>query len=77
MRSRVTRSPEALYGVRVAWGRYRCDGHLADDRHHIEPGQRYVASALPPNSDIGNLGWWHNRMCMDCAPEDFAAESGQ
>lgn len=72
---RVTRTPEALYGVRTARRRVRCDGHMADERHWIEPGQEYVASALPPGSDIGNVGWWHHRYCMDCCPIECAKEA--
>jgi hypothetical protein len=76
MRYRVGRTPEALYGVKTARRRYRCDGHLTDpeDRHFIEPGSRYVASALPPHGEFGNTRWWHHRLCGDCAPADFAAE---
>jgi hypothetical protein len=49
--------------------RFACQGHLNPDRHYIEPGDRYVTSALPPHhSDIGNSGWWHLRVCLDCCP---------
>ena len=71
--SRVTSTPGALYGTAVARKRYRCDGHLADGRHWIEVGDTYVASALPPgHPDIGNVGWWHLRLCMECAPAEHA-----
>lgn len=70
MSQHVTATPGALYGKPVtARKRRRCDGHLADERHWIEPGDRFVWSALPPDSDIGNPGWWHNALCLACAPE--------
>lgn len=67
---RTTASAEALYGVRTARRRRRCDGHLNPERHWILPGQTYVASALPPDSEIGNTRWWHIYLCLDCAPEE-------
>ena len=71
-RHRVTKTPGALYGVFRARKRYRCDGHMASERHWIEAGDTYVASALPPDDpDIGNVGWWHHRLCMECAPVEY------
>lgn len=35
--------------------------------HWIQPGTRYRTSALTPNSDLGNLGWWHEKECATCA----------
>lgn len=73
--SRVSFTPGSIAGVVTANKRHRCDGHLADERHWIEPGDRYVANALPPgNSDIGNAGWWHLRVCMACCPAEYAPE---
>ncbi len=70
MSHHVTASPGALYGKpRRSMKRRVCDGHLADERHWIEPGDLVVWSALPPDSDdIGNIGWWHMKFCLDCAP---------
>ncbi len=74
-RHRVSRTHGALYGMAVARRRYRCDGHMASERHWIEAGEPYVASALPPDHpDIGNIGWWHHRFCMECAPEEYATD---
>jgi len=74
-RFRVTKSFGALYGVRRAQKRHRCDGHMASERHWIEAGEMYVASALPPDDpEIGNIGWWHARFCSECAPAEYAAE---
>ena len=67
-RYRTHRSVAALYSKpRVARKRRRCDGHLAP-QHYIEPGDLAVRSALPPDSEIGNTGWWHHTMCMNCTP---------
>ena len=72
-RYRVVRTRGALYSVAVSAKRRRCDGHMASERHWIEAGDRYVASALPPDhSDIGNVGWWHHNFCMECAPIEYA-----
>jgi hypothetical protein len=73
-RYRVSRTFGCLYGVVTAKKRHRCDGHMASETHWIEPGQKYVASALPPDSEIGNTGWWHARFCVDCAPDLYADE---
>lgn len=68
MSQRVDKTDGALYRKpRVARKRRRCDGHLTD-RHWIEVGDLVVVSALPPDSDIGNTGWWHHWLCIDCAP---------
>ena len=32
----------------------------------IWPGQRYLRAALPPNSDMGNVGWWTMNICQAC-----------
>ena len=71
---RVVRTPGALYGAAVSRKRRRCDGHMAPEQHWIKPGQQYVASALPPDSEIGNKGWWHHSYCMDCCPAEYARE---
>lgn len=75
--SRVTATAGALYSEpRTASKRQRCDGHLAERGHWIEPGDLIVWSALPPgNGDIGNIGWWHSKFCIDCAPAE-AVEKG-
>lgn len=71
-RHRVAFTPGSIAGVLVARKRHVCGGHLASERHYIEPGQRYVANALPPDHpEIGNPGWWHLRVCMDCCPERY------
>lgn len=68
VRYRVTKTRTALYSPpRTLRRRRKCDGHLADP-HWIEAGQRAVWSSLPPDSEIGNEGWWHAVFCMDCAP---------
>ena len=72
-RVRVLRTHGALYGVAVSAKKRRCDGHMASEPHSIEAGDRYVASALPPDHpDIGNVGWWHHNFCMECAPAEYA-----
>ena len=72
-RCRVTFTDGSIQGVVTARKRHRCETHLSpDDRHHIEVGDRYVANALPPgNQDIGNPGWWHMRVCLDCCPIEY------
>lgn len=76
--SRVSATAGALYSEpRIASNRQRCDGHLADSPHWIEAGEQIVWSALPPgNSEIGNVGWWHSKFCIDCAPVE-AVEKGR
>lgn len=70
-RTRFT--PGSIAGIVTARKRYRCDGHLTDVKHFIEPGEKYVANALPPDHpDISNSGWWHLRVCKDCCPAEFA-----
>ena len=72
MSLRAIRSTGALYGTQTARKRYRCEAGVTGERHYIEPGDRYVASALPPHdNDIGNERWWHMRLCMDCCPIEF------
>ena len=67
-RHRVTKTHAALYSPpRTLRKRRLCAGHLSD-RHWIEAGQQAVWSSLPPDSEIGNEGWWHAVFCMDCAP---------
>ncbi|CAN7194154.1 hypothetical protein [Knoellia sp. LjRoot47] len=74
-RGRVSLTHGTIHGLVRANRRHRCDGHLIDpdDVHHIEPGEYYVASALPThNPEIGNERWWHARYCLDCAPVQYA-----
>lgn len=74
-RPRVTLTFGSLNGVKTARRRYRCGSHLAD-RHHIEVGEQYVASALPPHDpEICNDRWLHLRVCMDCCPVNYVAGS--
>jgi hypothetical protein len=48
--------PLAAFTVeRTARKRRRCS--VCTKR--IEPGERYLAHALPPDSELGNEGWWH------------------
>ncbi len=69
-RHRVTKTSEALYSPpRTLRKRRRCGGHLAEP-HWIEVGEQAVWSSLPPNSDVGNEGWWHAVFCLDCAPAE-------
>jgi len=71
----VSASRGAIYGVVTAHKRHRCNGHLNRERHYIEKGDRYVASALPPHDpDIGNDHWWHARLCRGCCPIEFLRE---
>lgn len=72
--SRVSFTPGSIAGVVTARKRHRCQGHLSPDLHFIEPGERYVANALPPDHpEIGNRGWWHLRVCMSCCPAEYAS----
>lgn len=67
---RVSKTHSALYSPpRTLRKRRRCGGHLSDP-HWIEVGERAVWSSLPPDSEIGNAGWWHAVFCMDCAPAE-------
>ena len=71
-RPRIAFTPGSIAGVVTARKRYLCQSHLTRERHYIEPGQMYVANALPPyDPDIGNLGWWHLRVCLDCCPPEY------
>lgn len=75
--TRVVRSSAALYSdPRTLRKRRRCGGHLADP-HWIEAGEQAVWSSLPPNSEIGNEGWWHAVYCMDCCPADCDPRSSE
>jgi hypothetical protein len=71
-RPRVAFTPGSIAGAVTARKRHRCESHLEPERHHIEPGERYIASALPPGDpDICNRGWWHLRICLDCCPAQY------
>ena len=75
-RPRVAFTPGSIAGIVTAQKRHACQSHLAGERHYIEPGQRYVANALPPDHpDIGNLGWWHLRVCLNCCPIEYARKA--
>ena len=41
---------------RTARKQHQCANCL----HPVRPGQRYLYHAIPPESDIGNPGWWHS-----------------
>lgn len=68
---RVVFSLGQLASAVTARRRHRCDGHLALDRHDIEPGEKYVRAALPPHSELGNETWWSSKLCLDCAPAAY------
>ena len=71
-RARVMLTPGSIAGLVTAERRHVCDGHLASERHYIESGQQYLATALPPdNPDVGNRRWWHHRLCLDCCPAEY------
>ena len=75
-RSRVTRTPSALYSnPRTLRKRRRCQGHLSAP-HWIERGEQAIWSSLPPHSEIGNEGWWHAVFCMDCCPIESVIPPG-
>lgn len=70
-RPRVAFTDGSIAGVVTARKRHRCDSHLAQERHWIEPGDRYAASALPPdNPEVCNTRWLHLRVCLDCCPAE-------
>ena len=76
--ARVMFTHGSIHGVVTAAKRHKCDGHLADGKHFIEPGERYVANALPPNNpEVGNDRWWHLRVCLDCAPVEYAEDGSR
>lgn len=72
-RPRCVMTDGALAGVLTARKRHRCQTHFSGiETHHIEPGDRYFASALPPgNPEICNTGWLHHRVCLDCCPAEY------
>jgi hypothetical protein len=52
----------------IARKKHHCDGMQPDCAEVIEPGTRYLRSALPPNDgDVGNVGWLNNAYCPSCA----------
>jgi hypothetical protein len=70
-RPRTAFTPGSITGIVTAHKRHVCDSHLTGERHHIEPGQRYAANALPPHHpEVGNERWWHLRLCLDCCPAE-------
>lgn len=73
---RVTFTHGSIVTPKRAMRRFRCDGHLADRQHHIEIGDLYVRTSLPPNHpEINNDGWWHMRFCLACCPEKHSLTS--
>lgn len=72
MSARVVITHGAIVKVTSARRRFRCEGHLADRTHFIEPGERHVRTSLPPDHpEICNDTWWHMRLCLDCAPAKY------
>jgi hypothetical protein len=53
----------SLATIRAARKEHRCDRC----RSRIQPGDLYRAAAITPGSDIGNVGWWHEKECAACA----------
>lgn len=67
---------DAIYGQpRRCRKRRVCSGHLRE-RHYIEVGELVVWSALPPGSEIENIGWWHHAYCSKCWPVECGVPSG-
>lgn len=69
--ARTTLSPRVRNGeeylrLRTARKQYFCESQRTGCRTVIKPGDRYVASELPPKSDIGNTAWWTMRVCISC-----------
>lgn len=64
----MRRSPEAIHTTHTASKRHRCEASpcTSGPSGWIEPGDRYVLSKLPPNSDIGNTTWWRARFHDGC-----------
>lgn len=52
--------------VRTARKTHRCQNESSRCTRLIRPGDRYVLASLPPNSDLGNVGWWNLRSCAGC-----------
>jgi hypothetical protein len=78
MSARVVFTHGSIAKVVVAGRRYVCGSHLNPERHYIEPGQQYVANALPPhNPEIGNDRWRHLMVCLDCCPAEYAWKEAQ
>lgn len=67
----------ALVTVRTARTPHRCDNaYPAVDAYlyghpHIRPGDRYVRCSIPPNSELGNEGWWTYVLCWPCGEGDL------
>lgn len=61
------RNGEEYLTVRTARKRHRCESMRAGCTNLIEPGDRYVLAELPPNSEMGNTGWWRLPVCSPCA----------
>lgn len=63
----TVRNREEYWTGRTARKRHVCEGEKPGCPGGVEPGQRYVEMKLPPNSDLGNQGWWRMRVCRSCA----------
>lgn len=66
MSARV-RNGEEYLSLRVARKTWYCESKQTGCARKIEPGQQYVIAELPPNSDVGNTGWWRIPVCSPCA----------
>lgn len=53
--------------IRTARKRHHCETNSYACVRTIEPGDRYIYSTLPPNSELGNETWWTARTCAACA----------
>lgn len=53
--------------VRTARKTHHCDTQSHRCARTIQPGERYAHYSLPPNSDMGNEGWWTAKTCAACA----------
>lgn len=57
---------EPLKSYHTARIRKYCEDTHRPPFHHIEPGERYLRTALPPNSELGNEHWWTMNICKSC-----------
>jgi hypothetical protein len=67
-----------IHRLRRARVRHAC-GRCVDV---IEPGALYWSCSLPPGSDIGNTGWWHEKShhlpgCLDWGMRPGMVEHGE
>lgn len=67
---------ESLWTYRTARTRKFCEGTHRAPFHYIESGERYLRVALPPNSDVGNIGWWTMNICKRCMTPEKGENDG-